>query len=145
MSCLQCPFSRDAAIKDAMSVPHHASAAAPCNCLCWEMLTPCQALQPTAQISSKPLWSPAAFPETLRPSHRTWDSPKTYSPHPCQVYASRAGETSLTSHCVLSVSFSFLCDFDWGLNERKQGFFTDLLLSNARENVMGQQFLTLSV
>lgn len=119
----QCPSSRDAAIKDVMSVPHPASAASSCNCLCWEMLTPHQALQPTAQNSSQPPRSPAAFPETLLPSHRPWDSPRTYSPHPCQTYASRAGETPLTSHCVLSASFSFLCDFDWGLNERKQGLF----------------------
>lgn len=34
------PSSRDAGIEDAMSAPHPASAAAPCNCLCWERLTP---------------------------------------------------------------------------------------------------------
>ena len=61
-----------------------------------------------------------AFPGALLPSRGPLDSPETHSPHPWQLYASRAGETPLTSHCVLSSSFSFLCNFDWGLNERKQ-------------------------
>lgn len=66
---------------------------------------------------------PCCLSETLLPSHRPWDRPKDLWPSSLQMCASRAGETPLTSHCVLSGSFSFLCDFDWGLKEGKQRFF----------------------